>query len=74
MADDPWFAGTLADYFPTRLRNEHGAGILWITSDLDEAEDVADRIVVLAAGRVVATLPRGVDRATIGRALAGGAP
>ncbi len=57
-----------------RLRDEHGAGILWITSDLDEAEDVADRIVVLAAGRVVATLPRGVDRATIGRALAGGAP
>ena len=23
LADDPWFAGTLADYFPTRLRNEH---------------------------------------------------
>ena len=23
LADDPWFAGTLAEYFPTRLRNEH---------------------------------------------------
>jgi simple sugar transport system ATP-binding protein len=41
-----------------RLRDE-GTGVLLISEDLDELLAVADRLVVLYAGRVIGELPRG---------------
>jgi general nucleoside transport system ATP-binding protein len=51
-----------------------GAGALVISEDLDELLELADRIVVLLAGRIVAELPRGVGRAEVGRHMTGADP
>jgi peptide/nickel transport system ATP-binding protein len=40
-----------------RLRDERGTAFLFVTHDLSVASDIADRIVVLYAGRVVETGP-----------------
>jgi len=51
-----------------------GAAALLVSSDLDEALEIADRLVALVRGRVVA-VPPGSDRAAIGAILLGsGAP
>jgi simple sugar transport system ATP-binding protein len=58
-----------------RLREarDAGAAVLLISLDLDEVRALGDRIVVMAAGRIVAELPAGADEALIGRhMLAGG--
>lgn len=49
-----------------------GAAILLISSDLDEACSLADRVVVLYRGRIVAELDEGpFDREAIGSAMGG---
>jgi sulfonate transport system ATP-binding protein len=35
------------------LRREHGFGVLLVTHDVDEAVALADRVLVLEAGRVI---------------------
>jgi simple sugar transport system ATP-binding protein len=50
-----------------------GAGVLLISSDLDELRALADRIVVLRGGRVVATLAPDASRDALGRAMLGSA-
>jgi sulfonate transport system ATP-binding protein len=50
------------------LWHEHGLGVLLVTHDVDEAVALADRVVVLEAGRVIHTLtidhPRAVGAET----------
>jgi sulfonate transport system ATP-binding protein len=50
------------------LWHEHGFGVLLVTHDVDEAVALADRVVVLEAGRVIHTLtidhPRAVGAET----------
>jgi simple sugar transport system ATP-binding protein len=58
-----------------RLREarDAGAAVLVVSLDLDEVRALGDRIVVMAAGRVVAELEAGADEAVIGQhMLAGG--
>ena len=58
-----------------RLREARNAGaaVLLVSLDLDEVRALGDRILVMAAGRVVAELPPGADEALIGHhMLAGG--
>jgi simple sugar transport system ATP-binding protein len=52
-----------------RLREarDAGAAVLLISLDLDEVRALGDRILVMAAGRIVAELPAGADEAVIGR-------
>lgn len=56
----------------TRLRRAaaEGAAVLVHLPDLDDLLDVADRILVLAAGELIA-MPEGADRDQIGRAMLG---
>lgn len=54
-----------------RLR---GGAVVLISTDLDEVMAMADRILVLSRGRVVADLPRGSSSAEVGRAFGGGYP
>ena len=50
-----------------------GAGVLLVSSDLDELLQLADRILVMFGGAVVADLPAEVfDPYRIGRLMAGG--
>ncbi|QFG69744.1 sugar ABC transporter ATP-binding protein [Ornithinimicrobium pratense] len=49
-----------------------GAGVLYLTSDAEEAQRLGDRILVMANGRIVADLPASADEDTI-VAAAGGA-
>lgn len=55
----------------SRLR-EQGAGVLLVSPDLDELTQLADRIVVLYGGRIVATFTRPFDLARVGRCMVGG--
>jgi ABC-type uncharacterized transport system ATPase subunit len=49
-----------------------GAGVLLVSEDLDEIFEIADRIVVMLGGKLVADLPRAdVDRAELGRLMTG---
>ncbi len=52
---------------------EHGAAVLLVTADLDELLRLADRIIVLFAGRITADLPNGPDITpeTLGPAMLG---
>jgi simple sugar transport system ATP-binding protein len=49
-----------------------GAGVLLLSSDLDELRALAHRIVVLRRGRLVAELPPDADVDAIGAAMLGG--
>ena len=51
---------------------EQGAAVLWISADLDELLETADRIVVAFGGRLSDSFLRPFDRAAIGLAMAGG--
>ena len=55
-----------------RLRRAaaEGAAVLVHLPDLDDLLDVADRILVLAAGELI-PMPEGADRDQIGRAMLG---
>jgi len=51
---------------------ERGAGVLLVSEDLDELMELADRVLVMLAGRVVAEFGRGqATRAEIGRSMTG---
>jgi general nucleoside transport system ATP-binding protein len=52
-------------------RAEHGSAVVWIGAELDELFAVADRIVVLAGGRITGEFPPPFDRAAIGLAMTG---
>ncbi|MFD2237642.1 dipeptide ABC transporter ATP-binding protein [Aureimonas populi] len=41
-----------------RLQREHGFGMMFITHDLGVVEQIADRVIVMRAGRVLETAPR----------------
>ncbi len=64
---------TAADTVAARLVAcaDDGAGVLWIGAELDELLAVADRIVVLAGGRLLGPFFAPYDRAAIGLAMAG---
>ncbi len=49
-----------------------GAAVLLVSAELDEVLSLSDRIVVLHEGRIVAEVAPDVDRAEIGRLMAGG--
>lgn len=53
-----------------QLRTD-GAGVLLVSSDLDELLALSDRIVVLLGGRVVGTFARPFELAAIGAAMVG---
>jgi len=54
-----------------RLAHEEGLAIWFISSELDEVLQLADRIVVVRAGRVVDNLPRGPQAARVVAAALG---
>ncbi|MBM4199077.1 MAG: hypothetical protein FJ198_05210 [Gammaproteobacteria bacterium] len=52
---------------------EAGVGVLLISEDLEEIMSLADRIVVMYGGRLVADMPaKGVNRELIGLLMGGG--
>ncbi len=53
-----------------RERDE-GAGILLVSSELDEVLGLADRVAVMYRGRILATLPAGASREQVGLLMAG---
>jgi simple sugar transport system ATP-binding protein len=51
---------------------ERGAGVVLVSEDLDELMELADRLLVMLAGRVVAEFARGeATRTEIGRSMTG---
>jgi len=61
------------EYVHNRLLKqcEKGTGILLFSDDLDEIKNLADRILVIFKGRIVADLPPTVSREEIGLLMAG---
>lgn len=56
-----------------RKARDAGAGILLISSELDELMSLSDRIVVLSKGRIVAEFTRGqFDEVALGTSMGGG--
>lgn len=49
-----------------------GGAVVWISADLDELLETADRLVVVSDGRVFGPFARPFDRAQIGLIMAGG--
>mgnify|MGYP001279524640 CR=1 FL=1 len=60
---------TAAVWDALRAARARGAGVLIISSDLDELFDICDRVVVLAAGRSVGTFAPPYDLRAIGDAM-----
>ncbi len=56
-----------------RAAREDGAGVLLISSDLDEILELSDRIAVLFKGRLKMLGERGVDRDRVGQEMVGAA-
>jgi len=55
-------------------RRDGGAGVLMVSEDLDELMSIADRILVMHAGRISGEItPDRFDRQQIGRLMIGGA-
>lgn len=54
-----------------RSARERGCGVLLISSDLDELFDVADRVLVMLSGRIVAEHVPPYDLAAVGRTMTG---
>ncbi len=52
---------------------EAGAAVLLVSTDLDETQRLADRILVMLRGRIVAQFARGADPSAIGAAMTGAA-
>jgi ABC-type sugar transport system ATPase subunit len=80
ILDEPTVALTTAEaerlFAHLRGLRDHGIGILYITHALDEVQQLADRVVVLRNGSVVARLDRGetttrdqIVRSMLGREL-----
>jgi simple sugar transport system ATP-binding protein len=55
----------------TVRERDQGAGVLLVSSELDEVLALADRIAVMYRGKVLATLPAGAPRERIGLLMAG---
>lgn len=53
---------------------KRGAGVLVISSDLDELRSISHRIAVLRGGRIAAVLAPDESTAALGEAMLGGAP
>jgi simple sugar transport system ATP-binding protein len=67
-------AATAAVRHTLRERRGAGVAVLLISYDLDEILELADRVVVMARGRIVAEFARPLpDRTAIGLAMTGGA-
>ncbi|WP_448954484.1 ABC transporter ATP-binding protein [Labrys neptuniae] len=54
-----------------RASRDKGCGVLLISSDLDELFDIADRVVVMFSGRIVAEFTAPFDIAAVGQAMVG---
>jgi simple sugar transport system ATP-binding protein len=54
-------------------RAEDGAGVVLVSTDLDEVFELADRMLVMARGRLVAAPTKHPTRGEIGRLMLGGA-
>jgi ABC-type uncharacterized transport system ATPase subunit len=50
---------------------QKGVGVLVVTSDIDEALAIGDRIAVISGGRITGTVSRPFDRAEIGTLMGG---
>jgi ABC-type uncharacterized transport system ATPase subunit len=61
------------EYVHRRIIEERdrGAGVLLVSSELDEVMALADRIAVMCRGRVVGVVPPGTSREQIGLLMAG---
>jgi simple sugar transport system ATP-binding protein len=64
---DPNAAAAVADRLVARAID--GAAVLWIGAELDELFAVADRVVVLAAGRISGEFTPPFDRGAVGLAM-----
>lgn len=54
-----------------RASRDQGCGVLLISSDLDELFDIADRVVVMFSGRIVAEFTAPFEIAAVGQAMVG---
>jgi len=54
-----------------RKARERGCGVIFVSSDLDEMFDLADRVVVMLSGRVAAEFRAPYDLAAVGAAMTG---
>ena len=54
-----------------RKLRDGGAGVLLVSSDLDELFELSDRLLVMYGGRIVASFEAPYDRATVGDAMTG---
>ncbi|MYH96711.1 MAG: ATP-binding cassette domain-containing protein [Acidimicrobiia bacterium] len=54
-----------------RELRDGGAGVLLISSDLDELFELSDRLLVIYGGRIVASFEAPYDRAAVGDAMTG---
>jgi ABC-type uncharacterized transport system ATPase subunit len=52
-----------------RAARDAGAAVLLISEDLDEVLQLADRIGVMARGRIVAEFEQPADRQAVGEAM-----
>ena len=62
------------EYVHRRLITERdeGRAILLVSLELDEVLSLADRILVIFEGTIVAEFPAGADRDALGEAMLGG--
>ncbi|MDZ4803773.1 MAG: ABC transporter ATP-binding protein [Candidatus Eisenbacteria bacterium] len=68
-------AATRRVYDVLKAARARGAAVLLVSAELDEARAIADRIVVMYAGRVVGELlPGEATNEVLGRLMTGGAP
>jgi simple sugar transport system ATP-binding protein len=66
------FAAVARIHDRIRHARDEGAGVLLISEDLDELFDMADRIAVMSAGRIIHLTTRAsASRGVIGQAMAG---
>jgi ABC-type uncharacterized transport system ATPase subunit len=66
------FAATARIHERIRAASLAGAAVLLISEDLDEIFEIADRIAVISAGRIIYETPRkDASRAIVGQAMAG---
>lgn len=66
------FGATAFVWNELRRVRQNGAGVLLISSDLDELSDICDRILVMRGGAVAGVFAGNASRAEIGKAMVGG--
>lgn len=60
---------TMAVWQALRMARDKGAGIMLVSSDLDELFDICDRVVVMVSGRIVGSFAAPYDLAAVGHAM-----